>query len=176
VKARKDDDAAKAEAELVKLRYTATALGRAVGDAPVKVFNKHSGRLIAVHEGSKADGAAAIQFEDSGGADQRWVLVPADEDYFLLRSPYSGKYLTRPPRDDRTVVIGRLADGGEAARNQHWRPVPVPGEPGWFVLQNRGSGLFLSIDNGSRDNGAGVIQYKFNGANGSADQRWRFEK
>lgn len=175
VKARKDDAAAAAEAELVKLRYTATPLGRAAGSAPVRVANKHSGRIAAVSEGSKAPGAAVIQFDDTGGADQRWTLVPADEDYFLIRNNYSGLYMTRPPRNDRAVEIAKLADG-EGAKNQHWRPIPVPGEAGWYVVQNRGSGKYLSIDNGSREPGAGVIQYKFNGPNGTADQWWRFDK
>jgi hypothetical protein len=52
----------------------------------------------------------------------------------------------------------------------------VPGEAGWYVVQNRVSGKYLSVDNGSRDNAAGVIQYRFNGPAGSADQWWRFEK
>jgi hypothetical protein len=175
VKARKDDEAAAAEAELVKLRYTATSLGRAVGDLPVRVFNKHSGRLIATHEGSKAEGVSAIQYDDTGGADQRWKLVPADDDFFLIQNRYSGMYLGKTLKDDRAVVMGKLYEG-DAVKHQHWRPVPVAGEAGWYHVQNRASGKYLSVDNGSRDAGAGLIQYKFNGPTGSADQWWRFEK
>ncbi|MFO0797129.1 MAG: RICIN domain-containing protein [Gemmataceae bacterium] len=175
VKARQDAAAAAAEAELVKLRYTATPLGRAVGSAPVRLVNKHSGRIAAVAEGSKEPGSAVIQYDDTGGGDQRWTLVPADEDYFLIRNNLSGLYVTRPARDDRHVEIAKLADG-EAARNQHWRPIAVPGEAEWFVVQSRGSGKYLSIDNGSREPGARVIQYKFNGPSGTADQWWRFGK
>ncbi|MBN9517313.1 RICIN domain-containing protein [bacterium] len=175
VKARKDDDAAAAEAELTKLRYTATSLGRAVGDAPVRVTNKHSGRILAVSDGATADGSAVIQFDDTGGADQRWTLVPVDEDYFVVRNNQSRTYLTKMLKDDRAVVIGKLYEG-EAVKNQHWRPVPVPGEAGWFVVQNRVSGKYLSVDNGSREPAARVIQYRFNGPAGSADQWWRFVK
>jgi hypothetical protein len=174
-RAKKDTEAAEVEAEYQLFRFAATPLGRTVGRNVTRITNRNSERVIAVADGSKADGSPIIQFGYSGGADQKWKLVLAPDDHFLIQNDQSGTYLSKPVKDDKAVVLNRLYAAAEA-RHQQWKITPVKGEPDWYLIQNRASGKYLSVDFGSKDNAARMIQFKLNGPNGSADQHWKFER
>lgn len=160
VKGRMDDQAAAVEAGLAKFRYSTSHLGRTVGDAKVKVVNKHSGRILAtMNGGSKADGTGVMQYDDTGGRDQVWRLVPTDEEYFLILNVHSGFPLTKLANDSPSVVISKQLEG-DREHHQHWRAVPAPDQSGWYLLQNRVSGKYLGIENGATNKDARVVQAK----------------
>ncbi len=45
-------------------------------DGHVRLINRNSGKALDVWEHSTADGAKVSQFQDLGGANQQWLLVP----------------------------------------------------------------------------------------------------
>jgi hypothetical protein len=166
-RARQDVAATRAEAELEVFRVSAPHGGR------VKVVNRHSGKIVAVADGSTADGSPTIQFDYTAGKDQHWRLVPVAEGRFLLRNDQSGTLLTANPADQPGTPIRKRQDG-PAAKEQEWEAVPAG--KGWFLLRNRATGLCLTVDGASKGNAARLDGAERHGASGTPEQQWRFER
>ena len=88
-----------------------------------KVVNRGSGLLLDISAKSVADGAAAIQYRDTGGTNQHWQVV-VDGSYRTLVNRNSGKVLdvTGGSVADGTAVIQWTGNGGA---NQQWSLVPA---------------------------------------------------
>jgi hypothetical protein len=173
-KARLDATAKMVEDELREFRYTSTPLGSRLRDKPARLVNTNSGKVAAVADASTKDGATIIQYDSTGGADQQWVLVPTDDDCYLLKNVNSKSYLGRPGKEEARLALVKAADAD--AKAHHWRVTPVRGTPDAYLVQNRATGKYLGVEGGSRGNAAKVVQVKLNGATGSPDQHWKFEK
>ncbi len=66
------------------------------GTETVKLVNRKSSKIVAVDDGSKADGAKLIQWPYTGGADQNWIVEEAQGGYIRFRNANSGHYLSGP--------------------------------------------------------------------------------
>ena len=61
-----------------------------------KIRNMISGKLLANPEGSRNNGTEMIQWDDSGGIDQRWSVEPGPNGGPRIRNMVSGKLLANP--------------------------------------------------------------------------------
>ncbi|GHJ43485.1 hypothetical protein Cs7R123_08270 [Catellatospora sp. TT07R-123] len=132
----------------------------------VRLRNHRSGLVIGVNAMSVADGAAALQWTDSGTADHQWELVPS-AGYVRLRNRNSGKVLgiTGMSTADGAAVV-QWNDNGTA--DHDWKLVDAGG--GWVKLVNRNSGRVLGVDGGSTARGAALVQW---GDTGTDDHLWQ---
>jgi hypothetical protein len=169
---RRDEAARVVAVELKEFRFSVSPVGRVVGEAPVYVTNRHSGKALSTQGGKTADGTPVDQYEPLGNANQLWVLVPAPDGHFALRNQASRSYLSARGKDTLVVEPGDPS----AHRDLHWRVMPVPGEAGHYLLQSRATSAYADVWNSSTANGGRVTLFKQNGPTGTANQQWRFEK
>ncbi len=134
--------------------------------ATYRLVNKNSGKVLDVMNESTVDGAAIIQYEGTGGANQQWKFVDAGSGYKKVVSVKSGKVLG--------VSEGSKADGAQViqwgdtgAADQQWTLVA---SGSYYKIVNRNSGKCLSVNGGSTANAANVVQWADNGSN---DQLWQ---
>ncbi|MBO3741133.1 MGH1-like glycoside hydrolase domain-containing protein [Actinoplanes flavus] len=132
-----------------------------------KIFNRHSGKLLAVHNASTANSAPVQQYSDTGTMDHRWELVDNGDGYFRIRNLNSGKVLGvagMSTADSAQVV--QYDDNGTA--DHLW--LPVDAGDGNYRLVNRHSGKLLAVDRMSTADSADVQQFRDNGTH---DQQWQ---
>jgi hypothetical protein len=132
-----------------------------------KIFNRRSGKLLAVNAASTANGAPVQQYSDTGTLDHRWELVSNRDGWFRIRNLNSGKVLGvvgMSTADSAQVV--QYDDNGTA--DHLWLPVDVGG--GNFKLVNRNSGKLLAVEAASTADSANVQQYRDSGTD---DQQWQ---
>ncbi|MFB7424203.1 RICIN domain-containing protein [Streptomyces hydrogenans] len=132
-----------------------------------RLVNRASGKVLDVANVSTANGAAVIQWPWSGGANQRWRLLPNPDGSFRLSNVHSGKVLDNP---GSSTAAGEALDQwtDTDSPNQWWRLVPS-GTSGHHHLVNGSSGMRLDVESGSTSDGARVVQAP---AGPSAGQEW----
>ncbi|MBO0794450.1 MAG: RICIN domain-containing protein [Ktedonobacteraceae bacterium] len=131
-----------------------------------KLVNRNSGKLLEVQGSSTTNGGLIDQWNDNGGANQQWSLVPAGSGYMMLVNRNSGKVLD--------VAGFTTADGGKVDQwaanggtNQQWNLVQL--SDGYYKLVNRNSGKLLEVQGSSTADGGLVDQWT---DNGGANQEW----
>ncbi|BEL03982.1 hypothetical protein Q0Z83_021730 [Actinoplanes sichuanensis] len=132
-----------------------------------KIFNRHSGKLLAVHDASTANSAPVQQYSDTGTRDHRWELIDNGDGYFRIKNLNSGKVLGvdgMSTADSAQVV--QYDDNGTA--DHLW--LPVDAGDGNYKLVNRHSGKLLAVDGMSTADSADVQQYRDNNTD---DQQWQ---
>ncbi|MGW2306180.1 glycosyl hydrolase family 95 catalytic domain-containing protein [Streptomyces sp. NPDC001809] len=132
-----------------------------------RVVNRASGQVLDVADESTGNGASVIQWPWSGGANQQWRLAPNHDGTFRLSNVHSGKVLDNP---GTSTTPGQALDQwtDTDSPNQWWDLVSA-GAGGRYHLINRASGLRASVENGSTDDGARIVQLP---ADRSAGQEW----
>ncbi|WP_309111273.1 family 43 glycosylhydrolase [Saccharothrix sp.] len=135
-----------------------------------KCVSVRSGKVVDVSGGSMADGAAVIQWRDTGAANQQWMFQSTVDGYHTITCVRSGKVLD--------VAGSSLADGARVVQasadgraSQQWQLRPESG--GVFVVVNRHSGKVLDVGGGSTADGVALIQYR---DTGGSNQRWTFRR
>lgn len=135
-----------------------------------KCVSARSGKVVDVSGGSMADGAAVIQWRDTGAANQQWMFQSTVDGYHTITCVRSGKVLD--------VAGSSLADGARVVQasadgraSQQWQLRPESG--GVFVVVNRHSGKVLDVGGGSTADGVALIQYR---DTGGSNQRWTFRR
>ncbi|GIF38859.1 MGH1-like glycoside hydrolase domain-containing protein [Actinoplanes xinjiangensis] len=132
-----------------------------------KIFNRHSGKLLAVENASTADGAPVQQYSDTGTLDHRWELVDNGDGWFRIRNLNSGKVLGvagMSTADSAPIV--QYDDNGTA--DHLW--LPLDAGDGNHKLVNRHSGRLLAVEAMSTADSAAVQQYHDNNTD---DQQWQ---
>lgn len=135
-----------------------------------KCVSARSGKVADVSRASKADGAAVIQWADTGAVNQKWTFQSTEDGYHTITCLASGKVLDvagSSPADGARVVQA-TADG---RASQQWQLRPQPG--GVFLVVNRHSGKVLDVSGGSTADGVALIQYR---DTGGSNQRWTFHR
>ncbi|MET7517974.1 family 43 glycosylhydrolase [Streptomyces sp. NPDC005480] len=129
-----------------------------------------SGKVADVAGASNAEGAAVIQWPDTGGSNQHWAFQSTADGYHTITCVSSGKVLDVAGSSlaDGAPVVQATADG---RTSQQWQLSPRTG--GAFVLVNRNSGKVLDVKGGGTADGTALIQYR---DVGSANQRWTFRR
>lgn len=133
-----------------------------------KIVNRQSGKVLAVQNASRSDGAAVIQwaYVDSTTNDE-WRLVDAGGGYYGLVNRGSGRTLDVY---DASVTAGAhlIQYTSRGSANQQWQLVDVGG--GYVRIVSRNSGMVLDVKDNSLDDGASVIQWPWGGG---ANQQWQ---
>ncbi|MCP2241968.1 family 43 glycosylhydrolase [Lentzea aerocolonigenes] len=133
-----------------------------------KCVSVRSGKVADVARASTADGAAVIQWPDTGAVNQRWAFQSTVDGYHTITCTVSGKVLdvTGSSTADGARVVQATADGRASQQWQLRRQ-----SDGVFVVVNRHSGKVLDVSGGSTADGAVLIQYR---DTGGSNQRWTF--
>ena len=128
----------------------------------------HSGKCLAVAAAGGASGSPVIQWQCTGGAEQKWVLTPSTLGFQLKPTHAPSMCLT---------VAGSSSSSGAAldqescgaGPNQEWRF--VYDQDGHYSLRPaQVTGQCLDVVGASHSDGAGVNQYD---CNGYANQMWK---
>lgn len=136
------------------------------GTGYFKLVNRNSGLVLDINGASTANGAQAIQWPYSGGANQQWLEVPLNGGYELVNRN-SGLAFEDP---GFSSTAGTQMDQWSInyGTNQWWNLVSAGN--GYYYLVNQASGLYADISGGSTKAGAAVIQWS---SNGGTNQQWQ---
>ncbi len=147
-------------------QYSSVYWRNSTKSAYVRLRNRGSGLVAGVRDMSGSEGAAALQWGDTGTPDHQWELVPAGG-YVRIRNHNSGKVLgvTDVSQGDGAAVV-QWTDNGTA--DHDWKVVDAGG--GWVKLVNRNSGKVLGVAGASSTQGAALVQVTDNGGN---DRLWQ---
>lgn len=131
------------------------------------LLNQHSGKLLDVSGISQDSGARVWQWQETGGANQKWRFLDNGDGWFRLQVQHSDKVLAvAGMSSDNGAWITQWDDNGTA--DHLWRRIDRG--DGWFVLQNRHSGKVLAVDGMSLLDGGQATQWD---DNGTPDHLWR---
>jgi hypothetical protein len=135
-----------------------------------KCVSVRSGKIADVSGASNADGAAVIQWPDTGKSNQQRAFQSTADGYHTITCVGSGKVLDVAGSSlaDGARVVQATADG---RASQQWQLRPQTG--GVFLVVNRNSGKVLDVGGGSTADGVALIQYR---DNGGSNQRWTFHR
>ncbi|TDC64687.1 lectin [Micromonospora sp. KC207] len=132
-----------------------------------RLVNRRSGKVLDVSGGSTADGAKAIQWAWTGGANQQWRLEPGVDASYKLVSRHSGKVLEVPGGSTTPGV--QLDQWSDTNSSHQWWQLVDTGD-GYYRLVNVRTGLVADVSGSSLDDGAQVIQWA---ASGGPNQQWQ---
>ncbi|TDB70867.1 RICIN domain-containing protein [Micromonospora sp. KC721] len=132
-----------------------------------RLVNRRSGKVLDVSGASTANGAKAIQWAWTGGANQQWRLEPNADQSFRLVSRSSGKVLNVP--DGATTQGIQLDQWSDTNSTHQWWRLVDTGD-GYHRLVNVRTGLVADVSGGSVNDGAQVVQWA---ANGGTNQQWQ---
>lgn len=122
---------------------------------------------IDIRDWSKANGANAQIWSDTGWQNQTYKVTKVDNGFYSIVSAWSNKALDV---DGGRVVPGAKIqqwDYSSSNRNQQW--AIYANEGGSYTLRNVASGLYLTVDGNSARSGSGLVGSL---ANGRENQRW----
>ena len=111
-------------------------LNVAVGNA-YKIVNKNSAKPIAINASSTSDGATAIQYTDTYGAEQQWYLVNAGNGNYAIVNLNSNKAIS--------IAGASTSDGGGAVQwpyymgNEQLWTLELQSD-GFYKIRNKNSG------------------------------------
>ncbi|GAB3654401.1 glycoside hydrolase family 127 protein [Glycomyces tarimensis] len=142
------------------------APGTGGGAAAFKLYNASSDLVLGVQDMSTADGAAALQWHDSGTADHLWEMVTVGS-ALKLRNSHSAKVLG--VRDMSTADGAAVVQWSDTGTADHLWTL-VDSEDGTHQVRNGNSGKLLAVQNGSTAAGAAAVQ---DSDNGTRDNQWR---
>ena len=132
------------------------------GPGLYEMMNKRSGRMVALGR----DGNDVVQIVSRSQENQRWIVDPAPEGAYYIRSAVNGCAVQITANARNAPVVCARFDGGV---NQRWFLQPASdGNP--FVVSAAG-GRALDIPNGSNREGLRVQIYD---RNGNANQQFVF--
>jgi hypothetical protein len=131
------------------------------------LVNRNSGKVLDDRAFATNNGAAVVQWERNGGANQQWQFIDSGDGYYRLQNRNSGKVL-----DDFNWSkaagsgIGQWSDLN--GTNQQFQLAESP--DGYVRLIDRFSGLAVEVHNASKADGGDVVQYR---DWGGANQQWQ---
>jgi hypothetical protein len=128
-----------------------------------------SSMLMDVSGGSTSSGGKVIQWQSTGGDNQKWTLNRVADNVYTLVSVKSGLCLDVPNKSTaENVQLQQWTCNGGA--NQQFAADLVGSLTGTkFMLVNVNSGLNIGVDSSSTTAGAGVVQLTGTGA---TSQQW----
>ncbi|WP_311765338.1 beta-L-arabinofuranosidase domain-containing protein [Streptomyces zingiberis] len=140
--------------------------GQSGGGTTVRLANAGSGLVLGIQDMSTADGARALQWQDSGTADHNWEVV-TDGDRVRFRNAHSGKVLG--VQDMSTADGAAVLQWSDTGTADHRWQLLDQGD-GTYKIRNHNSGKLLGIQGNSAAAGAYAVQAPDNGGSGN---RWR---
>ncbi|MBV1850563.1 RICIN domain-containing protein [Catellatospora tritici] len=120
----------------------------------------HSGKALDVKDVSTANGGALQQWDYSGGANQKWRLMPTGGGYYRILSKNTGKAVqVRGASTANGAAIEQWDYTG--ADNQQWQLVSTG--TGTYRIVAKGGGKALDVKDVSTANGAALQQWDYSG-------------
>jgi Ricin-type beta-trefoil lectin domain-like/Trypsin len=133
-----------------------------------KIVNSNSGKVLAVENASRADGAQIQQFADTGTPDHLWEVQDTDAfTYTRIRNVVSGLFLGvdgMSKVDSALIKQAKEIDGSFDSNDHYWQRLGTTRK-----IKNLNSGLLLGVDKESKADGANIVQFA---DNGTADHLW----
>jgi alpha-L-fucosidase 2 len=142
--------------------YRGTSLGTGSVVEPgvfYRLVARHSGKNADIEGASTEAGAALLQWTDTGGANQQFEFLEADDGHWRLRARHSELVLQADGTDPDTDITQQTATDTPA---QQWRLIDHG--TGDISLINRASGLAMDIAGAATDDGARITQWHPTGA------------
>ncbi|MFF4487578.1 RICIN domain-containing protein [Streptomyces sp. NPDC001544] len=131
------------------------------------LVNHNSGKVLDGRASATNDGAAVVQWNRHGGANQQWRFIDAGDGYYRLQNRNSGKVL-----DDYHWSKSNGSDlvqwSDRKGSNQEFKLAKSP--DGYVRLINRFSGKAVEVHNASKAAGEHVVQDR---DRGGAEQQWK---
>ncbi|HEX4048856.1 MAG TPA: RICIN domain-containing protein [Elusimicrobiota bacterium] len=158
-----------APGDRVRIRIELNGRGRARAAVPPApdgaIQSISSGKCLDVSRGSKADGAAVIQYDCHAGLNQRWRVRPRGDDSYEIVNVNSGKCLrARGGEDAAGAPVVQWECTGQA--DQLWNSEAASTGQ---TLRGAGSGLCLDLPRASAANGVRPALWK---CLGGPNQEW----
>jgi hypothetical protein len=149
----------------VQANVTAAAYAPYVVPSPYyKLVNRNSGKVLGVTGGSFGEGTNAVQWSDTGAADQRWHLTATGSYDNLINKNSALNLGVNAASTSNGVPLVQWSDTG--SYDQQWSLVPTGS---YYKIVNRRSGKVLGIYASSTADGAQAVQWTDTGA---LDQQW----
>lgn len=146
-----------------------SAAGAVAGGVRYRILNLASRKLLADPQASREDGTRIIQWDNTGGAEQQWVIDRGPHGGTRIANLASGKLLANPQgsSNNGTEMIQWQPTGGP---EQEWNL--EPGQHGGVRIRNLASRKLLANPQGSTANGTVMIQWQ---DDGGPEQEWLFD-
>lgn len=135
--------------------------------ATYTVADSSSHLNLAIGGGSTADGAQAIQWTATGGAEQNWIFDRQADSYYTVRNVNSGKVLGVQGASTSNGAAIQQQTRVAGSASQEW--AVVQGTDGTFTITNRKSNLPLEDPAFSSATGTAMDQWT---DNGGSNQHW----
>jgi arabinan endo-1,5-alpha-L-arabinosidase len=130
-----------------------------------RLKNRVTGRYLD-NLGSTANGAGAVQWEDSPSNNQRWVITYSGSGYYKLKAVSGGLYLDSTGNTADGSNVGIWASG--SSYNQQWALVSAGS---YYKIVNRTNGK--AVDTGGLNSNGSILQHWY--SNTSTNQQWSLE-
>ncbi|MFB6838523.1 ThuA domain-containing protein [Streptomyces sp. NPDC056361] len=140
-----------------------------VSGSTYTVTSEHSGKRMDVRYESTADGAAVIQYGETGGSNQQWQLTDVGSDNFTLTAQHSNKCLDLLSTNDADVQQWTCVAG---ASDQKWKLQPAG--LGAYRIVSVLSDKCLTIPQASTADDIQLTQATCSTT--AANQKWRFDQ
>lgn len=121
-----------------------------------KIVSKNSGYALDLAWGDSKNGANILQYPYQGNLNQKWLLKPISNGYYIIENSLSGKVLAT---QDKTAK-----DGGNVCQweyqyhpSQEWEIISIGDN--LYKIANRQTGLLLNVSYASKDRNANVEVY-----------------
>jgi hypothetical protein len=124
--------------------------------APQRIANRNSGKVLDVQQPNQSAGANVGQWTANGNPWQAWALVNLGNGYYNIVSSNSGHCLdvSGAGTGDGANVVQWTCNGGQ---NQQWQMVTTTAP--YFRLVARHSGKVLDVENCGTGDGVNVRQW-----------------
>ncbi len=136
-----------------------------------RITAKHSGKVLAVSQGSHSNRTSIIQYDWQNGDEQKFRLLRLEgEKEYYFQAKHSGKVIG--------VSQSSLDNGASLVQfewqnfdDQKFSLIALPGN--YYKIVAKHSKKVLAVSEGSRDNGASLIQYE---CLNTDEQKFKFEE
>jgi co-chaperonin GroES (HSP10) len=136
-----------------------------------RITAKHSGKVVAVSQGSHSNRTSIIQYDWQNGDEQKFRLLRIEgEKEYYFQAKHSGKVIG--------VSQSSLYNGASLVQfewqnfdDQKFILIALPGN--YYKIVAKHSEKVLAVSEGSRDNGTNVIQYEWLDMD---EQKFKFEE
>ncbi|WP_432990790.1 serine/threonine protein kinase [Dactylosporangium sp. CA-233914] len=150
-----------------KPTLSATSSPSPSGPTRYKFVHVRTGKVMTVPSRSRAANDILVQQADSGGVDQRWLLVRDADGMVRIRSVFNGLVVSPLGGSvDPYALVAQVPDVSAAATR--WRLKDVGG--GKYQVQNSNSGLLLALQYMVDTDGTRLFQHP---DTGNDDPLWR---
>ncbi len=132
------------------------------------IKSRNSGKSADIYGGSTANGGKLIQWDATGGNNQKFKFTKVAANAYTITVQHSGKCLDATSNCSAgSKIVQNTCDG---TNSQKWT-IEDAGS-GYYFIKNVGSGLYFDVSGASTANGAEIIMWSKHGGN---NQQWTIE-